>query len=526
MKKNDLRIEITTKDRVGMALDILTLLFHRKYSINSLEVFPEKVYIKIENVVQEDVVCLIEEIEEIEDIVEVSKVELLPYESNERKLLAIIDSVDEGIIAMNSKEEIEIFNSYCEKVFNYKKQEVVGKSIRKILPGNIAPMLGLLKDDSEYNNIEIKMNTPRGELHYITTGRSIKDDEGRTVGAVASIRDSKKVMEMAKVVGSSEEAAFSKIIGQSKVLDDVKRIIRSVASSTSTVLIRGESGTGKELFAKAIHDMSKRNYEKFIAINCAALPENLLESELFGYEEGSFTGGIKGGKDGLFKEASGGTLFLDEIGELTTVLQAKLLRVLQEGKVRKIGGTKEESVDLRVIAATNRDLESMIKNDKFREDLYYRLNVIPIYLPPLRNRKEDIPKLLNYLIEKLSKKIGKEIRGYEHEFLQKLLEHSWPGNIRELENVVERAINLSQGEVLKSEDVIMGITGEQVQRIDEYISIEENKTLKEVVEEAEKKLIEKNIHQNRSLREIAKILEVSHTTIANKLKKYNLECKK
>ncbi|MEG2247177.1 MAG: sigma 54-interacting transcriptional regulator, partial [Peptostreptococcaceae bacterium] len=210
-----------------------------------------------------------------------------------------------------------------------------------------------------------------------------------------------------------------------------------IAKSNSTVLLRGDSGTGKELFANAIHDLSDRKGKSFVAINCAALPDSLLESELFGYEKGSFTGAMQSGKEGLFKEANDGTIFLDEIGELSMLLQAKLLRVLQEGKIRKIGSSKEEEVDVRVIAATHKNLEKMIKDGSFREDLYYRLNVIPMKIPNLKERLEDIPILVQFFVTKLNKKLKKDIKGFKKEFIDMLMNYDWPGNVRELQNVIK-----------------------------------------------------------------------------------------
>jgi two-component system response regulator PilR (NtrC family) len=225
-----------------------------------------------------------------------------------------------------------------------------------------------------------------------------------------------------------------------------------VARTNSTVMIYGESGTGKELIARAIHFASPRSGKRFLSINCGALPENLLESELFGHERGAFTGAVKE-KKGLFQEAEGGTLFLDEIGEMTPTMQVKLLRALQEKRVRKVGGNREEDVDVRIIAATNQNLEERIAKAEFREDLYYRINVIPIHLPPLRQRKEDIPHLVDHFLSKYSDDLGVEGRGISVEAMKMLEGYDWPGNVRELENVIERTLALSSGETLSSKDL-------------------------------------------------------------------------
>ncbi len=246
-----------------------------------------------------------------------------------------------------------------------------------------------------------------------------------------------------------EKYSFENIIGKSKIMKDIFLLIEKIAPIDTTVLITGESGTGKDLIARAIHFRSLRKDGEFVAINCASIPENLLESELFGYKRGAFTGAVTS-KVGLFQEANRGTLFLDEIGEMPQGLQAKLLRVLQDKKIRPLGGTQEKEVDVRIIAATNHNLEDMVKKGDFREDLFYRLNVITIDLPPLRKRKEDIPLLVNYFIKKLNKKFNKEIKGVEPSLLEYFFLYDWPGNVRELENLVERLMILEEGTLLTS----------------------------------------------------------------------------
>ena len=245
---------------------------------------------------------------------------------------------------------------------------------------------------------------------------------------------------------------FSNIIGRSPRMQEIFNLIERVARTTSTVLVHGESGTGKELIARAIHFASPRASQRFLSINCGAMPENLLESELFGHEKGAFTGAVRE-KRGLFREADGGTLFLDEIGETTQPMQVKLLRALQDRKIRRVGGTQETDVDVRIIAATNRDLEEAIRDNTFREDLYYRINVIPIHLPPLRQRREDISLLVDHFLGKYSQNLGIEPKQISVEALQALEGYQWPGNVRELENTIERALALGAGEAITTQDL-------------------------------------------------------------------------
>lgn len=258
---------------------------------------------------------------------------------------------------------------------------------------------------------------------------------------------------VARLQNNESLISFNDIIGSSHEITMLKENARKFSKSNSTILIRGESGTGKEILARAIHNESNRSRESFVAINCAAIPENLVESELFGYEEGAFTGARKGGKIGKFELANNGTLFLDEVGEFPLFLQAKLLRVIQERKIQRIGGSKEINVNIRIICATNRNLEDAIAGGLFREDLYYRLNVIPLYLPTLRERKEDIVGLAEYFLNIYAKELNKDIFGFRSHAIAKLVNYSWPGNIRELQNAVEYAVNCANGSYIEDDDL-------------------------------------------------------------------------
>ncbi|HSA59910.1 MAG TPA: sigma-54 dependent transcriptional regulator [bacterium] len=260
-------------------------------------------------------------------------------------------------------------------------------------------------------------------------------------------------------VSGTEEDRFLDIVGKSLKMHEVYQLIDRVAPSNSSVLILGESGTGKELVARAIHQKSRRKDNPFVVINCAALPETLLESELFGYRKGAFTGAFAD-KKGLFEEADGGTIFLDEIGEITPAVQVKLLRVLQNGEIRRIGGSENSRVDVRVLAATNKDLHQQVKTKAFREDLFYRLNVITLTLPPLRERKDDVSLLAYHFLKKFSEKTGKNVERISMDTLQTLEEYRWPGNVRELENVIERAVVLAEGGTITARELPPKLLGE------------------------------------------------------------------
>jgi DNA-binding NtrC family response regulator len=284
-----------------------------------------------------------------------------------------------------------------------------------------------------------------------------------------------------------EKYGFHNIVGKSKKMQEIYRIIAKVATTDSTVLIYGQSGTGKELIARAIHFNSPRGEKQFVPVDCAVLSENLLESELFGHVRGSFTGAVTT-KPGLFEVADGGTVFLDEVGNISLSIQAKLLRVLQEREFTPVGGTKAKKVDIRLIAATNKELEKMIKEETFREDLYYRLNIVPIYLPPLRERQEDIPILAVHFLKKYAEEMGKTIKGYTSEAMEKLMRYPWPGNVRELENVVERTVVMIDDEMVRVGHLIL--PGQQEKEILENQIPMTSDELKEIKKQVREKAVE------------------------------------
>lgn len=319
---------------------------------------------------------------------------------------------------------------------------------------------------------------------------------------------------------------FEEIVGKSEPMRIAIEQAKTAALTPATVLLRGESGTGKELFAHAIHNESERKYNQFIRVNCAAIPEALLESELFGYEPGAFTGALRGGKRGLFEEASGGTIFLDEIGDLPNTMQVKLLRVLQERELVRIGSTKAIPVDVRIIAATHVNLESAIRKGSFREDLYYRLNVVPIHIPPLRQRREDIHSLGRFLLKKFNAEYGRNVEEIDPRTLLVLQEYHWPGNVRELENVLGRAmINMRYNETIILPSHLPPLS-QQTRSSAEPLDVEQEKhdaTLKEAMDEAEKSFILKCLAACKGNRtQTAKQLGISLRSLYYKLEKYGM----
>jgi two-component system response regulator PilR (NtrC family) len=315
---------------------------------------------------------------------------------------------------------------------------------------------------------------------------------------------------------------FENIIGKSPRIVEVFDTIRKIADSGSTVMITGESGTGKELVARAIHFNSHRRDKPFLSVNCGAIPEGLMESELFGHVKGAFTGAVSN-KVGLFSAAEGGTLFLDEITEIPALLQVKLLRAIQEREIRRVGDTRDVKIDVRLIAASNRDLETAVSEGIMREDLFYRLNVIPIRLPPLRERREDIPLLLAHFLQKFGKELGKEVRGVTPEALAVLERHHWPGNIRELENVVERAIVLGAGEVLGADSLPESVRRERPLRGMDVDLPEEGMDIEATLDGLERRYLQRALERTQGVQtKAAELLKMTFRQFRYKLQKHNL----
>lgn len=361
----------------------------------------------------------------------------------------IINLVHEGIIATDKNGIVIRFNDSAEQILGLDKNLIIGQFIGDIIPYSY--IYHEIASGKEFLSREITCQVGKKKHQIICTAKPIQTDSVLT-GIVLSFIRLSNAKTMTKDF-SHKTISFDDILGKNQALNKVKEMAMRVTNSNSTVLITGESGTGKELLAKAIHYSGKRCKKPFIAVNCGAIPENLLESELFGYDDGAFTGARKGGKPGKFEAAQGGTIFLDEIGNMAPYLQAKLLRVLQEKKVERIGSNVSKEVDVRVIAATHADLWAMIKEDKFREDLFYRLNVIPLHMPPLRDYAEDIPVLLEHYIRKYSVLLEKDVIGLAPETLKLLTSYNWPGNVRELINVVEYAINMEDDNTIKTDNL-------------------------------------------------------------------------
>ena len=530
MQVHEFVVQIDFKDRLGLGYEVFEIFKNRKINILGTEANANKVIlIKFEGQ-PNDLQQLIHDLGKIEDIIAISLKDQMPCEQREHELTTILNSVSDGIIAINKNGTVTHINEMASKICHSNQQALVGQHIADILSPDI-PMLQTLENGQPYNLKEIKMKKGRKSFHFFSSGVPVLNEKGQIIGAVATIKDFRQVEEIISKVDKRKKplTTFDDIIHQSLAMRKIIETAKVVAKRNSTILLRGESGTGKELFARAIHMESDRSLSPFIAINCGALPENLLESELFGYEEGSFTGASKGGKKGLFEQADAGTLFLDEIGEISPQMQVRLLRVLQEGTIRRVGGSQEIAVDVRIIAATHRNLEDMIQNGLFREDLYYRLNIIPLRIPPLRERPEDIPLLAQHLVRKICSKLDKPEICLTRDSVEYLMSQKWPGNVRQLENTIERILNLlgttGLQDHLSFDWLNLQPANQPLKANADYIKIPVKDPwppLKEIVGEVEKQVLVRVLKKHPSSRKAAKVLGVTNTTILNKIKTYGI----
>ncbi|MFW5863746.1 MAG: sigma-54 interaction domain-containing protein [Desulfohalobiaceae bacterium] len=384
---------------------------------------------------------------------------------NVRFLNQIMDSMAEGVFTMDMQGRITSWNQAMEKISGYTASQALGqtcallgfsKCFGKHCPESINSC-GILEHGSSEPKECVLRHKEGRDVPVIKQARVVKDEQEQIIGIVETITD---VSELEKARQKAEEAnllltrhySLHNLIGQSRAMQEVFRRVKAAAGSRASVLIQGESGTGKELIASAIHYNSELGSQPFVTVNCSALSKTLLESELFGHAKGSFTGAHKD-RRGRFEEAHGGSVFLDEIGDLSPPIQVKLLRVLQEREIERVGESRPRRVDIRVISASNRDLGELVSQGSFRQDLYYRLNVFPILVPPLRQRKEDIPLLISHFIQQQNQLTNKSVKGIQHKGLRLLMDYDWPGNVRELENAIQHAFVLCEQELLRPEDL-------------------------------------------------------------------------
>ncbi|HZK54972.1 MAG TPA: sigma 54-interacting transcriptional regulator [Desulfosporosinus sp.] len=446
----------------------------------------------------------------------------------QRTLEVVLNTANDGLIVVNKQGAITMTNQAFTRFFNQTPEDLMGKPITEVY-ANPKFIEVLETGQAVYGYIQ-DLNG-----HEIIASRIPIIQDGKIVGALGKVvfKDVNELYALTKKVDAlryelayykkdvlkKNSSALQLLRGKNPLMASLVQTAQRVATSGSTVLLRGESGTGKELFAQLLHTESNRSQGAFIKVNCAAVPENLLESELFGYEEGAFTGARKGGKPGKFELADGGTLFLDEIGDMEMVMQAKLLRVIQEREIERLGGSKPRKINVRLVAATNRDLETMIRDKQFREDLYYRLNVVTLKIPPLRERKDDIESLIQTFIKKFNHQFAQTVTDITLETQSVLMKHGWPGNIRELENIIERAFNMLDGSEIQLKHLpsyLQILAGHQTHT---FVGV----SLESIIAGVEKEAITYALDTVKGNKvQTAKNLGLSRAGLYKKLKKYDL----
>jgi len=437
-----------------------------------------------------------------------------------QRLETIVGFFPDGVVFTNAGGIVVSVNPAAAKILGFTENELRGGDFRTVDDSH--PLLQTLKDGRIRTNREITREYKGKTRHYLCSTQPIYNEKV-IMGAIAFLKDYENVRRIVNEVGGYKNfLSFDHVLGEHSSILAAKDKAKRAARSDATILIQGESGTGKELFARGAHYCSRRSNAPFIAINCAAIPETLLESELFGYEGGAFTGARNKGKPGKFELANGGTIFLDEIADMPLSLQAKLLRVLEERKIVRLGGLKPVSVDVRVIAATNKNLEEQVAKGEFREDLYYRLNVIPLQLPSLRERQSDIKILAKHFLEVYKEHNGSGVMGFSPAVLNAFTDYQWPGNVRELKNAVEYAVNMTDGPLI------------QINHIPEKIRLSDRRSICNSLvdlelmrmDEIEKTLLNIGVktfgNSDKAKKEIASRLGISRASVYRKLKKYGL----
>lgn len=450
----------------------------------------------------------------IETMLEINKYNSM-LEISQKRLETTSNSISSGILSCDLHGNITTMNKQAVRMLDCTTDEMIKIKISDFIQ-NWDEIIKHLKVKNDLINEDIYIHAKINKLQYNFTLYPIYDSkmniEEITV-VINELKKSKKSLE--KISGGQAKYTFSQVIGKNEDFVKIINYAKKVADSKSTILITGESGTGKEVFAQAIHNYSTRKDEPFIAVNCGAIPRTLIESELFVYEDGAFTGAKKGGNAGKFEIADGGTIFLDEIGEMPIDMQTKLLRVIEEGVITRIGSSIEIPIDVRIVAATNKNLKCEIENGNFRTDLYYRINVIPICLPPLRERREDIPELINYYMQKTAQKLNKKSINIPKPYMNYLVNYDWPGNVRELENVIELVVN--------SEEFKFDLNN-KLDKVNINTSISNENISLELMEKQHIIKVLKDVKGNMTL--AANILEIGRNTLYRKIEKYNIDYSK
>ncbi|MHC8306986.1 sigma-54-dependent transcriptional regulator [Pseudomonas sp. PB3P13] len=498
-----MRIHVSFIDRVGITQEVLALLGGRNLNLDAVEMVPPNVYIDAPTLSPQVLEELRDALLSVRGVQAMTVVDILPGQRRHLQLDALLAAMTDPVLAVDSAGKVLLANPALIALY---EREPAGESVAELF-ADPALLDALLENGFRLPLREITVN---GQT-LLLDATPITD-----AGALLTLYQPNRIGERLSALHHDHAEGFDALLGESPAIRTLKTRAQRVAALDAPLLIQGETGTGKELVARACHAISARHSSPFLALNCAALPENLAESELFGYAPGAFTGAQRGGKPGLMELANQGTVFLDEIGEMSPYLQAKLLRFLNDGSFRRVGGDREIKVNVRILSATHRNLEKMVAEGTFREDLFYRLNVLNVEVPPLRERGQDILLLARYFMQQACAQIQRPVCRLAPGTYPALLDNRWPGNVRQLQNVIFRAAAICESSLVDIGD--LDIAGTSVARQNDV----EIDSLEQAVEAFEKTLLEKLYVSYPSTRQLANRLQTSHTAIAHRLRKYGI----
>ncbi|MCM5681825.1 sigma-54-dependent transcriptional regulator [Schlegelella sp. S2-27] len=509
-----MRLQIHFVDRVGIAQEILAVLAARSLDVVAVEVDPPHIYLEAPGLQRSGYAQLRAEVARVKGVRRVAEVAMLPGARRRLYLDAVLASLADPVLAVDDHGTVVVGNPAAAQASGLSEDELAGRSLHE-LTGDAQLAAALVEQGYRLPVSEVQV----GGQPYLLETVALHEAGGSVAGAVLTLHAPQRIGERLSALQNYSAGGFEAILGPSVAIRQLKQRAVRVAQVDAPLLIRGETGTGKELVAHACHAGSRRHGQPFFALNCAALPESLAESELFGYAPGAFTGALRGGRPGLLELADGGTLFLDEIGEMSPYLQAKLLRFLNDGSFRRVGGERELKADVRIISATHRSLEDMVAAGSFRQDLLFRLDVLQLAVPPLRERPEDVLPLAQVFIERACTQAGRPRARLSRAAAQALQANPWRGNVRQLQNVIFRAVTMSDRSVIDVDDLELAdaATAPAMALGDDSIV-----SLDDAVARFERALLQRLWPQYPSTRKLAERLGTSHSAIAARLRKYDI----
>ncbi|MCV2883150.1 transcriptional regulator TyrR [Aestuariibacter sp. AA17] len=514
-----MRLEISCQDRLGITQDVLDILVNYEIDLRGIEIDSAgKIFLNFPNIEFADFQHLMPEIRRIEGIEDVKTTPFMPVEREQHQLRALLQTLPDPVFSVDTKGRIILVNEAVITSLETEARALIGQDISEFVKGfNFLKWLESKDVLAQTHKLKFIEQDFLADILPVM----VPDVGGTSIlaGALIMLKSEYRLGQQLTVFHKTSNESFSVIQASSSAMKKVVREATRMAELDGPMLIFGETGTGKELLAKACHEASRRASGEFLALNCASLPDNVAETELFGYAAGAF--GQPEPKQGLLELAQGGTLFLDEVGDMSPQLQVKLLRVIQDGTFRRVGDSKELKVDVRIVCTTQKDLAQLVQEGKFREDLYYRLNVLSIVVPPLRDRKNDIVALAEKFLRQHSVKLGRRPPKLNKSCVEYLQTYPWPGNVRQLENALYRALSLMDGNELNREHIQLPSASTSVSFVPEDFE----GSLEEEVKRFEKSLLRRLYPFYPSTRQLAKKLGLSHTAIANKLREYNINKK-